>query len=95
MAPKMTIPSAKVCFPADDRQDILARIARCLEEGQVAQGANVNELELTFARYIGSKHALALSSGGSALEAGMRSPSVSRGRKCSFRRTRSLPPRLP
>jgi perosamine synthetase len=76
MASKMTIPSTKVCFPAGDRQDILARIGRCLEEGQVAQGANVDELERTFARYIGSKHALALSSGGSALEAGLRALSV-------------------
>lgn len=76
MQPTMTIPAAKIHFSAEDRREILSRIDRCLETGQVAQGANIDELEASFARYVGCRHALALSSGGSALEAAMRALDV-------------------
>ncbi len=72
----MKIPPVKVSFSASDRQEILLRIDRCLESGFVAQGENVNEFESLFRQYIGCQHALALSSGGSAIEAAMRALDV-------------------
>jgi dTDP-4-amino-4,6-dideoxygalactose transaminase len=72
----MKIPATKIHFSADDRKEILSRIDCCLETGQVSQGANVDELEALFAQYVGCQHALALSSGGSSLEAAMRALGV-------------------
>lgn len=68
----MQIPPVKVLFPEEDRQEILRRIDRCLATGQVAQGENVQEFEDAFARYVGTKYAVAVSSGGAAIEVGMR-----------------------
>jgi perosamine synthetase len=68
----MHIPPVRVVFPEQDRQEILRRIERCLATGQVAQGENVREFEETFARYVGAKHAVAVSSGGAAIEMAMR-----------------------
>ncbi len=74
--PKMDIPPIKVCFPESDRQEILARIDKCLAEGQVAQGPYVEEFEALFRDYVGCKHAIALCNGGCALEAAMRALDV-------------------
>lgn len=68
---KMHIPPLKVHFSESDRSEILSRIDRCLANGRVAQGENIEEFETRFAQYLGCKHAVALSSGGSALEAAM------------------------
>jgi dTDP-4-amino-4,6-dideoxygalactose transaminase len=68
----MQIPPVRVVFPEEDRQEILRRIEKCLATGYVAQGENVAEFEATFARYVGVKHAVAVSSGGAAIEVGMR-----------------------
>src|SRR5438034_6043015 len=68
----MRIPPVRVVFPEQDRQEILRRVERCLATGQVAQGENVREFEDTFARYVGVKHAVAVSSGGTAIEMAMR-----------------------
>jgi len=68
----MQIPPLKIEFSPADREEILARIDRCLSMGKVAQGENVLEFEETFARYVGMKHAVAVSSGGAALEVAMR-----------------------
>jgi dTDP-4-amino-4,6-dideoxygalactose transaminase len=65
------IPPLKVCFPEADRREIHERIEKCLAEGQVAQGENVREFEERFAEYCGCRFALAVSSGGSALEAAL------------------------
>lgn len=64
----MEIPATKVCFNDDDQALILSKIAACLQRGQIAQGANVELFESTFAEVIGVKHAVAVSSGGAALE---------------------------
>ena len=37
----MKIPPIKIEFSKSDREEILARIDRCLAQGQVAQGQNV------------------------------------------------------
>ncbi|MCJ7453764.1 MAG: aminotransferase class I/II-fold pyridoxal phosphate-dependent enzyme, partial [Steroidobacteraceae bacterium] len=44
-----------------------ARIARVLEHGQYVMGPEVNELEQVLARYCGTKHCVAVSSGTDAL----------------------------
>jgi len=66
------IPPLKVVFPEQDRREILQRIDKCLTAGRVAQGENVQEFEETFARYVGAKHSVAVSSGGAAIEVAMR-----------------------
>lgn len=63
------IPPTKIVFSAEDRATILARIDQCLADGHVAAGRYVEELEAAFADYNGSTEAIAVSSGGSALEA--------------------------
>lgn len=68
----MKIPPLKIVFSVQDREEILRRIDQALAQGQVAQGQNVKEFEESFARYVGVKHAVAVSSGGAALEVGMR-----------------------
>lgn len=68
----MKIPPVKVVFPEEDRKEILRRIEECLSTGLVAQGKNVKEFEESFAAYTGVKHAIAVSSGGSAIEIAMR-----------------------
>ena len=68
----MQIPPVKIEFSPEDRAEILRRMDRCLSEGQVAQGKNVLEFEETFARFVGTRHAVAVSSGGAALEVAMR-----------------------
>lgn len=68
----MQIPPVKIVFSKEEREEILQRIDRCLLEGQVAQGQNVREFEASFSRYVGVKHAVAVSSGGAAIEVAMR-----------------------
>ena len=68
----MQIPPVRVVFLEEDRKEILRRIDECLAAGRVAQGQNTREFEEAFARYVGAKHAVAVSSGGAALEVGMR-----------------------
>jgi len=67
----VTVPALRIHFLEDDRREICRRIERCLADGQVAQGKNVEEFEELFARYSSANHAVAVSSGGSAIEAAM------------------------
>jgi dTDP-4-amino-4,6-dideoxygalactose transaminase len=68
----MKIPPVKVVFSEADKKDILNRISACLSSGMLAQGANVNEFEQNFAKYTGSTHAVAVNTGGAAIEIPMR-----------------------
>ena len=68
----MEIPPVKIEFSPADREEIARRIDRCLATGRVAQGDNVREFEQEFARYVGTRHAVAVSSGGAAIEVAMR-----------------------
>lgn len=68
----MKIPPLKIVFSAEDRAEILRRIDRSLSSGRVAQGENVREFEEAFARTAGVRHAVAVSSGGAAIEVAMR-----------------------
>lgn len=71
-----SIPAVGVHFSNSDREEILSRIDRCLATGYVSQGANVEEFEANFASYMGTRHAVAVCSGGAALEAAMRALDV-------------------
>jgi len=64
----MRVPPARVCFPAEDRAEILARIDQSLASGQLTLGPIGRELEEAFAKRHSTQHAVAVSSGTSALE---------------------------
>ena len=64
----MNIPSAKPLFTKEDIEGILRDIRDSLEAGVLTQGPYVQKFEVSFADYIGVKHAIAVNSGTSALE---------------------------
>mgnify|MGYP001110332119 CR=1 FL=1 len=64
----MQIPAAKIYFPEEDKRDISAKIEEILTTGQLTLGKYGKQFEEEFARYVGAKYAVAVSSGTSALE---------------------------
>jgi dTDP-4-amino-4,6-dideoxygalactose transaminase len=72
----MRVPPARVSFPPEDRAEILARIDEALTTGQLTLGATGRELEAAFAERHGATHAIAVSSGTSALEIILRAVGV-------------------
>ncbi len=64
----MNIPAAKIYFPEDDRKEILKQIDGILESGQLTLGKYGKEFEQRFAEYVGTRYAVAVNSGTSALE---------------------------
>jgi len=64
----MQIPAARILFPKEDRRKLLEQIDGILESGQLTLGKYNEEFEQRFARYIGTKYAVAVNSGTSALE---------------------------
>ena len=64
----MRVPPARVLFPAEDRAEILARIDEAMVSGQLTLGPIGRELEAAFAKRHSTQHAVAVSSGTSALE---------------------------
>jgi perosamine synthetase len=64
----MRVPPARVYVPEEDRAEILARIDQSLTTGQLTLGPTGAELEELFASRHQAKHAVAVSSGTSALE---------------------------
>ena len=64
----MNIPAAKIYFPEEDREEILEKISKVLETGQLTLGKYGREFEEKFATYVGTKYAIAVNSGTSALE---------------------------
>jgi perosamine synthetase len=64
----MRVPPARVSFPDEDRAEILARIDHALATGQLTLGPIGKALEEAFAARHTSRHAIAVSSGTSALE---------------------------
>lgn len=65
------IPAQRIVFDRDVQGEILARIATILSSGHVAEGSNVSELERRVAGQTHRRHAIAVSSGGAALELGL------------------------
>ena len=64
----MRVPPAKIHIPEEDRREILAHIDECLATGQLTLGKHGAAFEEAFAQTAGTKHAIAVSSGTSALE---------------------------
>jgi perosamine synthetase len=64
----MRVPPAKIHIPEEDRREILAHIDECLATGQLTLGKHGAAFEEAFAHTAGTKHAIAVSSGTSALE---------------------------
>jgi perosamine synthetase len=62
------IPAAKVQFPPEDRIWIADRIQEVLASGQLTLGRYGRQFEEGFAQFCGRRHAVAVSSGTSALE---------------------------
>jgi perosamine synthetase len=73
---KQQIPAAKIQFLPEDRQWIADRIQEVLSSGQLTLGKYGAEFEAQFARLCGARHAIAVSSGTSALEIILRSLGV-------------------
>lgn len=61
------------------RDDIDARMRRVLEHGQYILGPEVAELEGALARYVGTRHALAVASGTDSLEIALRALEIGPG----------------
>jgi len=72
----MRVPPARVSFPDEDRAEVLARIDRALATGQLTLGPIGKELEEAFAARHSVRHAIAVSSGTSALEIILRTVDV-------------------
>ena len=68
----MKVPAAKIYFPEEDRKKILEQVDEILESGQLTLGKYTREFEEKFARYVGTKYAVAVNSGTSALEIPLR-----------------------
>ena len=72
----MRIPAAKIYFPEEDRKELLKQIDEILESGQLTLGKYTKEFEERFAEYVGTKYAIAVNSGTSALEIPLRALDV-------------------
>ena len=72
----MKIPAAKIYVPKEDRKELLKQIDEILESGQLTLGKYSKEFEKRFAEYVGTKYAIAVNSGTSALEIPLRTLDV-------------------
>jgi perosamine synthetase len=70
------IPAARIVIPEEDRRQILARIDEALRTGVLTLGENGRAFESLFARIVGTRFAIAVQSGTSALEIVLRSLGV-------------------
>lgn len=68
----MNIPAARLVFSDEDRAEILGLIDESLRTGSLTLGPHTRELEAAFAARHQSPHAIAVSSGTSALEIALR-----------------------
>lgn len=73
----LKVPPARVVFSDEDVRVITEQIARSLKSGGLTLGPIGRELETEFARLCGTKHAVAVNSGTSALEIALRAVGVS------------------
>ena len=72
----MKIPATKIIFPQEDRKHLLKKMDEILETGSLTLGKYTKEFEERFAEYIGTKYAVAVNSGTSALEISLRTLDV-------------------
>jgi perosamine synthetase len=73
---KREVPAARIVFSRDDRRAVLALIDESLRTGSLTLGANTRGFEEAFAARHDGRHAVAVSSGTSALEIILRSIGV-------------------
>ena len=64
----MKISSIPICFPDDDRREILAAIDGILASGKLTLGPHTEAFEADYAKMTGARHVVAVNSGTSALE---------------------------
>ncbi len=64
----MNIPTTKPYFPPEDAEEILEGMEEILSSGRFIKGKFLSAFEEEFARFVGTKHAIAVSSGTAALE---------------------------
>jgi len=64
----MQVPAARICFPEEDRVELLKKIDGILASGQLTLGKYTKEFEEKFAQYVGTRYAVAVNSGTSAIE---------------------------
>lgn len=69
---ELRVPAARIVFSDEDRAEILAMVDTALRTGALTLGRYTRELEVEFAARHGSEHAVAVSSGTSALEIALR-----------------------
>jgi dTDP-4-amino-4,6-dideoxygalactose transaminase len=69
---KIPVPAAKINFSKEDRRDLLEKIDQILESGQLTLGRYTKEFEQRYAAYVGTRYAVAVNSGTSALEISLR-----------------------
>lgn len=78
IAPSRRVPAAKIQFLPEDRAWIAERIQEVLASGQLTLGKYGAEFEQKFAQFCGTRHAIAVNSGTSALEIILRALRVER-----------------
>ena len=88
----MQIPAARIYFPEEDRRQILEKVDEVLSSGQLTLGKYGKEFEQKFAEYVGTKFAVAVNSGTSALEIMLRALDIE-GSSVIVPPIPSLPPR--
>jgi perosamine synthetase len=76
MSTPLKVTPARVVFTDDDIRAICDKVARSLKSGSLTLGPTGREFEQEFARMCGRKHAVAVSSGTSALEIALRTADV-------------------
>lgn len=74
---KMQVPAAKINFSPEDRKKLLENIDQILETGQLTLGKYTKEFEQRYAAYVGTRYAVAVNSGTSALEISLRALDIS------------------
>src|SRR5215471_6706446 len=70
------IAASRIVVPEEDRRQILVRIDEALRTGALTLGKNGEAFETSFARIVGTRFAVAVQSGTSALEIVLRSLGV-------------------
>lgn len=80
MAIEKKIYRAKPYFPEDDKAEILEAWKGILDSGMFIQGKYVEEFEKLFAKYCGTKHAIATNSGATSLEVMIRASGLEGGK---------------
>ena len=73
----LQVPAATINFPREDRDALLNRIDGILETGQLTLGKYTKEFEDRYAAYVGTRYAVAVSSGTAALEITLRALDIS------------------